>query len=66
MPIPRYYDEDKEVAYEIYWKCTKCGWTIGVNHYRIGKDSCILCDSPTKQVRIDYLHYSHDITKVLG
>lgn len=65
MAIPRYYDEKNELPYELYWKCTKCGWAMAANSYRIGKEKCLLCDSPTKLLRVDYPQKSKDITKVL-
>lgn len=65
MAIPRYYDEKNEVAYELYWKCTKCGWAIAVNSYALGKEACRLCGSSTALCRVDYPEISKDITKVL-
>ncbi len=65
MSIPRYYDEENEMAYELYWKCTNCGWAITVNSYGVGKKECRLCGSPTKLSRVDYPKHSKDITKVL-
>lgn len=56
MTIPRYEDKRTGIPYELYWKCTKCGWAIIVNNYRIGRDECRLCDSPTKEIRVDYPH----------
>ena len=66
MHIPRYYDDTNEVAYELYWKCTKCGWAIMVNKTGIGKDGCRLCGSPVAQLRVDYPARTRDITKVLA
>ncbi len=65
MSIPRYYDKKSEMPYELYWKCTKCGWAIAVNSYRIGKEECRLCGAPTKQIRVEYPQQSKDVTKVL-
>ena len=65
MRIPRYYDEKSETAYELYWFCTECGWALAINSYRIGREECFLCGSPTKRLRTDYPQWSKDITKVL-
>jgi len=54
MPLPRYEDERTGIPYEIFWKCTKCGWAIAVNNYKVGRDECRLCGSLTKEIRIDY------------
>lgn len=54
MPIPRWIDDDTGMPYEVGWKCTKCGWAITANVYEIGRENCILCNSPTEEKRIDY------------
>ena len=67
MKIPRFIDEQTGVPYELYWKCTKCGWAITVNNNEIGRDNCWLCNSDMKKVRIDYPnHKTSDIVGVLN
>ena len=61
--IPRFFDKDTQTHYELYWKCTNCGWAITVNKMKVGKSLCILCDSLTKRTRVNYL--SEDILSVL-
>lgn len=60
MPIPRFYDENKEVAYEKYWFCSKCKWSITTNAKKLGKSECVICGGETKLLRIEYPDYSRD------
>jgi hypothetical protein len=67
VKIPRFTDSDTGIPYELYWKCTKCGWCITVNNYEIGKEYCRLCGAPTSRVKVNYpmMRKDGDITGVL-
>ena len=68
--IPRFEDTRTGVPYERYWKCTKCGWAIGINNALVGKDGCRLCGAETVLIRVDYPEHKdvkvRDMERILG